>query len=285
MSVYIESKFLITHGIDFKMSRFSQTPPEIPRMAPEDYQPMAFQSECSCEESAFRKHSSKKSITSVAIKTAAFFCLILFAIIGVITVVKSLASARHDEIANTSIENQLKVIPHFIAPGEDHPGPGKQRPCSCVGANTTQQAIEMGCSFDILASAWLQPYCIDQMLTREFERSGPGPHGAWTHHVDGDIEKTLSLKEVSELLDTDGHYYSSFEWHINHCVFYWRKQWRASRLGHQVEPLYNTEEHIVHCGNLFLRRNPLDTLSTYNSIYRNVDDTPVLPDLNQILVP
>ena len=44
------------------------------------------------------------------------------------------------------------------------------------------------------------------------------------------------------------------EWHVVHCIFYWRKQIRARHTGVTVEPRYNSEGHTHHCGAVFRER-------------------------------
>lgn len=113
----------------------------------------------------------------------------------------------------------------------------------------------MGCKYDSLASAWLPTHCRDEQLTAEFERSGDGDNGQWRYFLDQNMTQEISLTELAERGD-DRHFrfYSTYQWHVMHCFFYWRKQYRALESGVVVEHRYNTEDHISHCGSIFLDR-------------------------------
>lgn len=126
--------------------------------------------------------------------------------------------------------------------------------CDC-GANTTQ-ALSLNCKYDSLAAAWLPPHCRDDALTAEFERSGDGPNGEWQYWADTKHTQLLTLDEVAALADQPGaKFHMSNHWHAVHCIFYWRKEHRASLSGgHKiVEPRSDNEGHIKHCGDIFLK--------------------------------
>ncbi|KAH8807112.1 hypothetical protein F5884DRAFT_788559 [Xylogone sp. PMI_703] len=125
---------------------------------------------------------------------------------------------------------------------------GQVPPGICNCGNTVAEAIEMGCKYDPLASAWLPPHCLDEQLSDEFEKSGDGPNGEWKYWRDGNLSQEISLEELqTKGGDEDFHWFSSSEWHILHCLFYWRKQFRARYNHVTVEPRYDTEDHIIHC--------------------------------------
>lgn len=93
-----------------------------------------------------------------------------------------------------------------------------------------------GLRFDVLASAWLPPWCRDSELTHEFNHAGPGADGEWTFYKDTDGNETMTLDEVGELGNHPGKpWFSTYEWHVLHCVYNWRKMFRACTLGTTLE--------------------------------------------------
>ncbi|KAI3322295.1 hypothetical protein HD806DRAFT_501631 [Xylariaceae sp. AK1471] len=125
-------------------------------------------------------------------------------------------------------------------------------PDSCNCGSSIAEARSLGCEYDTLASAWLPQHCIDKELTAEFDRSGDGPNGTWQYWADGSYEHELTLDELAGLADVPGAiYYMSTRWHVIHCIFYWRKQIRRQSTGVTLEPRYNHEGHVKHCGIVF----------------------------------
>jgi hypothetical protein len=173
---------------------------------------------------AMRQHSTWLSILTKVI-------LALFAIWGLVDVAhRSWIVVRHKEIS-----------------------------CNC--GESVQEAISRGCRYDSLAAAWLPDHCRDDELLEEFERSGPNPDGSWSYYADRDKNETMSLKDVSLLPNTGGHFFTTHEWHIVHCSFYWRKMFRAPITGVTIEKRYDRPMHLKHCMKMFLARDPLEKMA------------------------
>ncbi|KAH6724759.1 hypothetical protein BKA61DRAFT_665443 [Leptodontidium sp. MPI-SDFR-AT-0119] len=118
-------------------------------------------------------------------------------------------------------------------------------PCSC-GGGSVETAQAMGCVFDVLASACLPPWCRDSELTHEFNHAGPGADGEWTFYKDTDGNETMTLDELGELGNHPGKpWFSTYEWHVLHCVYNWRKMFRACTLGTTLEPF--TTMRCISC--------------------------------------
>ncbi|KAE8373047.1 hypothetical protein BDV26DRAFT_272913 [Aspergillus bertholletiae] len=141
---------------------------------------------------------------------------------------------------------------HNIVLAIQHSAPRKH----CYCGNSTTEAISLGCKFDSLAAAWLPPYCRDEELTAEFERSGPGPNGSWDYFADDYHKIPMALDEVAALGDNQSaKVMMTREWHVVHCLFYWRKQFRVrfrEAQGGIVEPSFDSETHINHCISVIL---------------------------------
>jgi hypothetical protein len=110
----------------------------------------------------------------------------------------------------------------------------------------------MGCLYDHLAVDWLPVHCIDAELTAEFDRSGPGPNGSWLYFNDRKGSDIISDREIDNYAVAATSYYTTREWHIAHCIFTWRKEFRSRSTGKILEPWNESEEHIMHCGMYFL---------------------------------
>ncbi|PWY95401.1 hypothetical protein BO94DRAFT_456032, partial [Aspergillus sclerotioniger CBS 115572] len=129
--------------------------------------------------------------------------------------------------------------------------PPAPKSCTC-GTNTTT-ALSLNCKYDSLAAAWLPPHCRDDALTAEFDRSGPGPNGTWTYYADDHHTIPMSVEEVAMLANNQSaRVKMTREWHVVHCLFYWRKMVRIrDRVvgGEEVllEPSFDNEEHVRHC--------------------------------------
>lgn len=145
--------------------------------------------------------------------------------------------------------------------------------CSC--GSSVSEALSRNCKFDPIATSWLPPHCRDDELIEEFNRSGDGPDGSWTYYTDFNKTATMTEDEVGQLVDVQGHFFTTHAWHVRHCAFNWRKQWRQKQTGATLEARFNTYGHIVHCEEMFLLRNPLDDILTGSGVEINADRVPV----------
>jgi hypothetical protein len=137
---------------------------------------------------------------------------------------------------------------HKFEPEHDeiHKHQNEARSCDCGGS--VAEALSLRCKYDSLAAAWLPPHCRDEELTAEFETYGPGPNGNWIYWADTNHTQVLSVPEIAALADdSDARFHMSWEWHVVHCIFYWRKQYRAQFRNIIVEPRDDSEDHIMHC--------------------------------------
>jgi len=140
------------------------------------------------------------------------------------------------------------------------------RGCDC--GDSTAEALELGCKYDSLAAAWLPEHCRDDDLTAEFENAGDGPNGTWLYYADTHHTIEVSLEEIALMADDpESRFHMSAQWHRIHCIFYWRKEHRFRFNGKMVEPRSDTEEHIHHCGQIFLGKG----YGTISGVVLNTD--------------
>lgn len=131
----------------------------------------------------------------------------------------------------------------------------------CWCGSTDEQAIAMGCHYDHLAVDWLPDSCIDKDLVDEFDVSGPETDGSWPYFELRDATEndgipdfvTVNSTGIDELAEAGMVYFATREWHILHCMFTWRKQFRARYDESRVEPWNNHEDHIQHCSDYIMR--------------------------------
>ena len=141
--------------------------------------------------------------------------------------------------------------------------PGVQ-PITCYCGSSIAEARDLGCKYDALAVAWLPPHCRDDSLTAEFEQSGPGPNGEWPYWADANATQPITVNEIALLADlpqSEAVFFSSMRWHVAHCAFYWRKEFRMRAKGMMMESRYDKESHIEHCYGIFMDPE-IDTAKT-----------------------
>ncbi|RFU35023.1 hypothetical protein B7463_g1280, partial [Scytalidium lignicola] len=106
----------------------------------------------------------------------------------------------------------------------------KKQPCWC--GNSDKEAIAMGCRYDHIAVDWLPDHCIDDELSAEFDRAGPGPNGSWAYFTKGHGNETISNNDIDSYARAGTDYFAT------------RKA---------VEPWNDNEEHITHCEKYILK--------------------------------
>ncbi|KAL2881003.1 hypothetical protein SGCOL_003658 [Colletotrichum sp. CLE4] len=165
---------------------------------------------------------------------------------------------------------------------------------SCNFGETIAEARANGCVYDSLAAAWLPPHCRSPELTAEFESLGPNEPdttgSTWGYWHDKNQTHPMTLEEVSQLPEAARHgqharFFTTHQWHLVHCVFYWRKMWEAARCSRGVsgascgkdgvlviEKRYDTLMHINHCMTMFLMRDPLDHIAAEAGVALHSDE-------------
>jgi hypothetical protein len=154
---------------------------------------------------------------------------------------------------------------------QEHLASLAEMPRSCACGHSTAEAISLGCVYDSLSPAWMQPHCQDAELTAEFETLGDGPNGTWIYYSDRNHTQELSMPEVMAMADdADARFHVTWEWHVVHCYMYWIKQFRAPTTGIVVEARYDSEDHIRHCARVF--QNPVWGTSSGVVLNADIDD-------------
>ncbi|KAH0440863.1 hypothetical protein CcaCcLH18_02206 [Colletotrichum camelliae] len=137
--------------------------------------------------------------------------------------------------------------------------PRPPHPLECSCGSSLAEAKKLDCKYDSLSVSWLPPHCRDDELTAEFERAGPGPNGSWPYYKDNAANVSTNPGEISLLVDLprdQAYFYTTNGWHVAHCAFYWRKQYRLRDKGFMTERRYDKESHIEHCYDVFKSEDP-----------------------------
>ncbi|EKG13612.1 hypothetical protein MPH_09221 [Macrophomina phaseolina MS6] len=124
--------------------------------------------------------------------------------------------------------------------------------CRKACPQTAREAGPQGCVFDELENRFTKPECINEQITEEFRRSGPGTGGAWLYRteIDGNMT-TVDVSQVIELIEPGRVVWQTTRWHLLHCMFVWRKI-SLSRFDGTLLPMGREEEatHGEHCERL-----------------------------------
>ena len=107
--------------------------------------------------------------------------------------------------------------------------------------NSPEDARERGCQYSIVLHSWLPKYCLtdedieDQKLMYE-ERDWP-------------YETQSKNLTVEELYAGDYHHFiTTFDWHVVHCMYVWKRLHRISLDGNQKVDSYTANfHHTNHC--------------------------------------
>ncbi|KAI0592929.1 hypothetical protein F4775DRAFT_56571 [Biscogniauxia sp. FL1348] len=168
------------------------------------------------------------------------------------------------------------------------------QPRSCNCGETVEEARANGCIYDSLAAAWLPPHCRSAAITEDFESVGPNEPdrwgNTWSYWADKNKTQPMTLEEVSMIPETARHggqmyFYSTHDWHVKHCIYYWRKMWESSRRARGfpgsageagelvIEKRYDTLMHIEHCMAMLVKQGvPLDSVAAQAGVALHSDE-------------
>lgn len=111
--------------------------------------------------------------------------------------------------------------------------------------NSSQEALAMGCRYDVIGATWLPPSCHDQDLLDEMLAQGN-----WTWFTDKE-----HTQEVSQDVAVAGDFwilYPLYDFHIAHCLHLWRKLHKAVVTKGGIDDDLWRYEHTEHCVNLIM---------------------------------
>jgi hypothetical protein len=127
---------------------------------------------------------------------------------------------------------------------KEHTNGGNERVYHC--GNSPAEAISNGCSFDVMSFTWLPEQCFDEPLMEDFlgQRN-------WTWHLDGHGQQQADEAAVRK--GTHSELYVSWEYHLMHCTYMWRKLHRAVLQDlDSLDGYIGNLAHTEHCGEMLL---------------------------------
>ena len=104
------------------------------------------------------------------------------------------------------------------------------------------EAWARGCHFDIIATAWLLPNCIDDELAVEFAALHP-----WQYFSRPDGTAPFSANDPDTLGAQTGLIWTTDRWHAAHCLYMWKKLNRAIVRGWMTDAETVMQAHTDHC--------------------------------------
>jgi hypothetical protein len=129
--------------------------------------------------------------------------------------------------------------------------------------NSTEQALELGCHFDLLSVSFVPWQCVDWELEKEFLAEGP-----WRYWADRHKKVELAQDELwSRPAMPNDSFHVTMHWHRMHCLYQWRKMHRAFESGRRMDSSYSAYGHTVHCGEVFADTRPGDAIGGTVSIH------------------
>lgn len=114
--------------------------------------------------------------------------------------------------------------------------------------NSPSSARASGCILDLMSRTWVHPSCYNATLTEEFLARN------WTWYLAPDASASTALPEAIPremvprvLEDETREVLVSWEFHIWHCSFTWRKLHLALMDGGMVDSYIANYHHTEHC--------------------------------------
>ncbi|RHZ66772.1 uncharacterized protein CDV56_109300 [Aspergillus thermomutatus] len=111
------------------------------------------------------------------------------------------------------------------------------------------EAKAAGCHFDLMSFSWLPPACYNEDLTNDFLN-----YTNWQWSLDAEGQHLVS-KEFVQQGDFE-FLFTSYEYHVVHCVFMWKKTHQAILDGgfDHLDGYIAGLGHTGHCGEMLLDR-------------------------------
>ncbi|OJJ47404.1 hypothetical protein ASPZODRAFT_16085 [Penicilliopsis zonata CBS 506.65] len=118
-------------------------------------------------------------------------------------------------------------------------------PATC--GTSIAEARKHGCHFDPMSFSWLPPRCYDVELSAEFlQRSD------WEWYLDA--KGMLPVPRETVLAGEHESLYVSWEYHLVHCTYAWRKMHRAVMMQVPLDGYIRQYAHTEHCERMLLRQ-------------------------------
>jgi hypothetical protein len=115
--------------------------------------------------------------------------------------------------------------------------------------NSTAEAKENGCLFDVMIHSWVPEACYYEALSEEYIQANN-----FRFFSDPEAKREVSMEfvrrgEFEEL-------YTGLDHHVLHCAYIWRILVLSTTSGRQLDSLSSSEDHTGHCTATLLQGLP-----------------------------
>lgn len=136
-------------------------------------------------------------------------------------------------------------------------------PSAANCGRSSDEARSLGCHFDVMSFTWSRSSCFDGPLMDEF--LGLKNWTWWLPHTsESTVNTPLTIDDVSS-----GQYAElnvSWEYHLYHCTYMWRKMHRAVLNGKPLDSYVGNWAHTEHCEMMLLDRSK--ELNSHKTVIR-----------------
>jgi hypothetical protein len=108
--------------------------------------------------------------------------------------------------------------------------------------NSSTEAIEQGCIFDMSVLGWVPPPCYDSLMHHRFMDFG------WKFFEHQNATGEVSLDRLAESAGTREPFWVQHGFHVTHCELAWQRMHRAIQTGGRLTTHLLNFEHTHHCG-------------------------------------
>ena len=106
--------------------------------------------------------------------------------------------------------------------------------------NSSTEALSLGCEFDVMRYAWVQPACYNATLSSSMFAAGD-----WFWSLDDERTQSIPVSDIqSARYET---VYTNDTYHVAHCVYVWKLQIQALLQADVVDDDILNEDHTEHC--------------------------------------
>lgn len=122
--------------------------------------------------------------------------------------------------------------------------------------NSSNEAVALGCIFDLSLVGYVPAPCFDADLNRRFMDWG------WRFFEDQNGTREVSLERIAESAGTREPFWAQHGYHITHCELAWERMHRALQGGKRLTTHMLNLEHTRHCGMMNEMRDDFYSLNS-----------------------
>ncbi|RVX67312.1 hypothetical protein B0A52_09093 [Exophiala mesophila] len=197
-----------------------------------------------CKQPTCQFHHDDKPMATRVLSHLTVFVLTSAAWIVVILLVRSPPTYRKSGLHTTGASHQHNITSnaHLISCG-----------------NSTTEARQAGCKYDVLLNHWVPSECWDEEFVQEYQDDR-----SWGAYADELLTQEItSIDDMSERK----YYYTSVRDHINHCAIVWKKQyWTLFEEAPAFDSVIAAPFHTDHCAQYLM-----DVIDTNGTISTKVE--------------